>query len=44
LIKLHDSVKHKSISIFYFNLTATNLQPSDRHHDFSTRKIKTDYK
>jgi len=41
LIKLYDSVKHNNILLFYFNLTATNIRPSDHHHAIFTRKIKT---
>jgi len=40
LIKLYDSVKHKSILQFYLNLSATNVWLLDHHQAILTRKIK----
>jgi len=40
LIKFYDSVKHNNILLFYFNLTATNIRPSDHHHATLQGKLK----
>jgi len=40
LIKFCDSVRQNIILLFYFNLTATSVRPSDHHHAIFTKKIK----